>query len=194
VFAEIDMEAAYQQIPVDEATSRILAVNTVKGPFRVTRLPYGISLAPSAFQRIIDGLLAGLPGTIAYQDNIYIVAENTVQLRRRVYALLKILGDAGLKVNSDKCVWETTSLRVLGFRIDASGRHPLPERVEAIKSAPALKCKRELQSLLGLIGFYNCFVLRTRPPYSNHYTASWMGRRLGRGPPPMIMRSKQSRG
>ena len=29
--------------------------------------------------------------------------------------------------------------------------------MEAIKNAPAPKCKHELQSLLGLIGFYNCF-------------------------------------
>jgi len=157
VFAEIDMEEAYQQYPVDEETSRVLAVNTVKGLFRVTRLPYGVSRAPSAFQRVIDGLIAGLPGTIAYQDNIYIAADDSTQLRRRVYDLLFILGDAGLKVNTSKCVWEAKSIKVLGFRLDASGRRPLPERVEAIRNAPALTCKRELQSLLGFIGFYDCY-------------------------------------
>ena len=121
------------------------------------QLPYGVSRAPSAFQRVIDGLIAGLPGTIAYQDNIYIAADDSTQLRRRVYNLLFILGDAGLKVNTSKCVWEAKIIKVLGFRLDVSGRRPLPERVEAIRNAPAPTCKRELQSLLGFIGFYDCY-------------------------------------
>ena len=157
VFAEIDLEEAYQQCRVDDETSRVLAVNTVRGLFRVLRLPYGVSLAPSAFQRVIDGLTGGLEGVVAYQDNIYVTAQDTSQLRKRVYNLLKILGDAGLKVNAEKCRWEADCIEVLGFRFDADGRRPLPDRVDAIKRAPAPTCKKELQSLLGLIQFYSYF-------------------------------------
>ena len=157
-YAAIDLEDAYQQCPVDLETSRVLAVNTVRGLFRVVRMPFGISLAPSVFQRVIDGLFGGLQGTVAYQDNLYVTAETASQLRQRVYNLLRILGDAGLKVNTKKCVWEAKSIEVLGFRLDASGRRPLPQRVDAIKKAPAPTSKRELQSLLGFINFYDCFL------------------------------------
>jgi len=43
-------------------------------PFRVLRLPYGVSLAPSAFQRVIDGLAGGLDGAAANQYNICVTA------------------------------------------------------------------------------------------------------------------------
>jgi len=64
-YAAIDLEEAYQQCPTDDPTSRVFAVNTVKGLYRVVRMPYGISLAPSAFQRVIYGLVGGLRGTVA---------------------------------------------------------------------------------------------------------------------------------
>lgn len=157
VYAELDLEEAYQQIRCDEASSRILCVNTVKGLFKVVCLPFGIKLGPPIFQRVIDGLVGGLRGVVSYQDNIYIAAEDHIQLRERLFRVLKVLGDAGLKVNAKKCVWQAESLNVLGFRMDAEGIHPLEERVAAIKQAPSPTCKQELQSLLGLIGFYDCF-------------------------------------
>ncbi|KAG8195641.1 hypothetical protein JTE90_004977 [Oedothorax gibbosus] len=42
VFSKLDLSQAYLQLPVDDATSRLLTLNTHKGLFRVKRLPFGI--------------------------------------------------------------------------------------------------------------------------------------------------------
>jgi len=68
VFAEVDLEDAYTQLPVDNVTSRVLAVNTHRGLFRVTTLSFGIKLASSIFQRVVDGVIRGLEGVLAYQE------------------------------------------------------------------------------------------------------------------------------
>jgi len=156
-FAEVDLTAAYTQLPVDDDVSRILAVNTHRGLFRVTTLPFGIKLASAIFQRVVDGVIGGLPGTLAYQDNIFVAAPTCPILRSRLYKVLKALGDAGLCVNTEKCTWETESLEVLGFLLDKNGVRPVPSRVQAIKEAPAPKNLKELQQLLGLISFYSRF-------------------------------------
>ncbi|KAJ1526466.1 hypothetical protein ONE63_009599 [Megalurothrips usitatus] len=65
IFGEIDLEDAYTQIPVDEDTSRLLAVNTIKGLYRVTRVPFGVKVASAVFQRIIDSIVARIPDTLS---------------------------------------------------------------------------------------------------------------------------------
>ena len=156
-FAEIDLAEAYLQIPVDEETSKILTVNTVKGLHRVTRLPFGIEVASAIFQRIMDGLLGGVPGVVVYQDNIYIKSSSLPEHHQRLRDVLQILSDAGFKVNAQKCTWISTEIRVLGFRVSDQGVSPIEDRVSAIKDAPAPESLEQLQSILGLLSFYGRF-------------------------------------
>lgn len=66
IFSKIDFTQAYQQLHIDKATSEMLTINTIKGLYAVKRLPFGLSVSPSIFQRSMDTLLAGLPGVHAY--------------------------------------------------------------------------------------------------------------------------------
>ncbi|XP_064461520.1 uncharacterized protein K02A2.6-like, partial [Ornithodoros turicata] len=59
IFSKIDLQQAYQQLRVDDASSELLTVNTPRGLFRVTCLPFGVSISPLVFQKYIDSLLAG---------------------------------------------------------------------------------------------------------------------------------------
>ena len=156
-FAELDLAEAYTQIPVDEETAHLLAVNTVRGLHKVTRLPFGIKVAPGIFQRIMDGLLGGIPNVVVYQDNIYIKSESIEGHKASLSQVLKILSEAGFTVNAPKCTWIATELRVLGFRVSDKGVHPCEDKVQAIKLAPAPGDKDQLASLIGLISFYERF-------------------------------------
>jgi len=51
-------------------------INTHKGLFQYTRLPFGISSAPGIFHKEMDNLLAGIPGVIVYLDDILVTGEN----------------------------------------------------------------------------------------------------------------------
>ena len=56
-FSKLDMSQAYQQVEVDESSRQFTVINTHKGLFEYTRLPFGISSAPAVFQRVMEGLL-----------------------------------------------------------------------------------------------------------------------------------------
>ena len=49
-FSKLNLANAYQQIPLDEQSKKIVAINTHKGLFQYNRLPFGVSAAPSIFQ------------------------------------------------------------------------------------------------------------------------------------------------
>ena len=49
IFSKLDLAHAYQQIPLDEASKKLTVINTQKGLFQYTRLPFGVSAAPAIF-------------------------------------------------------------------------------------------------------------------------------------------------
>ena len=61
-FSKLDLSQAYQQLPLDEESKNYVVINTHKGLFQYTRLPFGISSAPGNFQRVIESVLQGIDG------------------------------------------------------------------------------------------------------------------------------------
>ena len=56
----------------------LLTVNTHLGLFKVNRLWFGVALAPTRFQRLIDGLLAAIESVVVLLDDI-LVSGRTVK-------------------------------------------------------------------------------------------------------------------
>lgn len=71
-FTKLDLSNAYQQVELEEQSKQFLVINTHMGLFQYNRMPFGVAAAPAIFQRIMDSLLQGIPGTIVYLDDILI--------------------------------------------------------------------------------------------------------------------------
>lgn len=147
------MTQAYQQLLVDETTAEKLTINTVQGLYKVCRLPFGVSVAPAVFQRIMDTVLAGMPQVAVYLDDILIASESIEENERMLSEVLSRLSKSGLTVEDGKREFFKESLEFLEHRIDASGIYPSKAKVVHQASAP--KNKKELQAFLGMINFYN---------------------------------------
>ena len=67
---------AYLQVPLEDDSKKYLVINTHKGLFRYTRLPYGVSSAPGIFQCLMENVLRDLPNVIVYLDDILVTGAN----------------------------------------------------------------------------------------------------------------------
>jgi len=158
VFTKLDLSQAYQQVPLDETSKKYVVINTHKGLFQFNRLPYGISSAPGIFQRVMDSLLADIPGVVVYMDDILVTGPTESDHLAALEEVLSRMEKAGLRLKKKKCQFMVPSVTYLGYIVDSEGLHPTPEKIRAITEVPSPRNVTELKSYLGLLSYYSRFL------------------------------------
>ena len=99
-FSKINLSHAYQQLVLDEESKQYVVISTQKGLFQYTRLPFGKSLAPGIFQRVMESILHDIPNVVVYIDDILITGASeeehleTLNLYLSVWRQLQIGANA----------------------------------------------------------------------------------------------------
>ena len=158
VFTVLDLSHAYLQLPVKEESQKLLTINTHKGLFAYTRLPYGIKSAPFAFQQAMDEILEGINNAMCYLDDVLLVSKSKEEAIKLLDRVLKRFKEKGVKVNFEKCKFLSSQVKYLGYEISESGISPTEKLLVAIKNAPEPRDVDQLRSYVGLLNFYGKFL------------------------------------
>lgn len=157
-YSKLDLSHAYQQVILDEDSKRYVTLNTHKGLFTVNRLPFGVASSPAIFQRIMEGLLQGIPRVAIYLDDILITGRNDQEHLHTLSEVLKRFMDGRMRLKREKCAFMQRKAEFLGHRVDSTGLRPLSNKVEALQKAPAPRNVTELKAYLGLLNYYHRFL------------------------------------
>ena len=157
-FTKIDLTHAYQQMSLEESSRELVTINTHRGLYMYTRLPFGVASAPAVFQKTMDTVLQGLPKVICYLDDILITGSSEQEHLENVEKVLQRLKEYNIRAKRAKCAFMEDSVEYLGHRIDATGLHTTSSKVEAITQAPRPRNVQELRSFLGLLHYYGKFL------------------------------------
>ena len=150
------MSQAYQQVELDESSRQFTIINTHKGLFEYTRLPFGISLVPAVFQQVMEGLLQDIPGVVVLIDDVLVTGKTNEDHLESLETVLKRMEEAGMLLK-EKCYFMTKSVSYLGYTIDEDGLHCTKEKLQAIQDVPSPKNVTQLKSYLGLLSYYGRF-------------------------------------
>ncbi|KAI4895675.1 hypothetical protein NFI96_020671 [Prochilodus magdalenae] len=157
-FSKLDMSHAYQQIVLDEGSRKYVTINTHKGLYTYSRLPFGVASSPAIFQRTMEGILQGIPNVAVYLDDILVSGPTEEEHLHNLKEVLQRLESSGLRLKRSKCTFLGKEVVFLGHKIDATGLHPVNEKVAAIKEAPEPRNVTELKAYLGLLNYYHRFL------------------------------------
>ncbi|CAM5150134.1 unnamed protein product [Natator depressus] len=139
------------------------AFTTHLGLYEFTVLPFGLRNALTTFQRLVDGLLVGLGEyAVAYLDDVAIFSDSWADHLEHLQKVLERIREAGLTVKAKKCQIGLNRVTYLGHQVGQGTISPLQAKVDAIQKWPVPKSKKQVQSFLGLAGYYRRFV----PQYS----------------------------
>ena len=159
-FSAFDMSAGFHQIPMKEECKKYTAFSTSQGHFEYNRMPFGLKNAPATFQRMMDRTFHGLIGIncFVYIDDIVIFGETINEHNKNLKIVLQQIQKLGLKLEPTKCEFLKPELEYLGHLITADGIKPNPVKIEAIKNFKKLENVKDVQSFLGLAGYYRKFI------------------------------------
>ncbi|XP_039618275.1 uncharacterized protein K02A2.6-like [Polypterus senegalus] len=157
-FSKIDLAQAYLQMEVEDSSKKYLTINTTKGLYQYNRLVFGVASAPAIWQKAIEQVLQGIPGTQCYLDDILVTGADDKEHLENLGKVLSRLADFGLRVNKNKCEFFKNSIEYCGHQIDKEGLHKCKNKIEAVLKAPKPQNVSQLWSFLGLVNYYHKFL------------------------------------
>ena len=157
LISKMDLLKGFFQLPLAEEAQNILAFSTPRGLFKYKVLPFGVKIAPTAFQRVMNGVLQGLKGVKCYIDDIVIFSDTWQEHLDSIRQVLQRFKDHNLVVNLDKSDFCQAEITYLGHRVGNGKIKPKEANALAISEMKAPTTVRGVRRLLGAIGFYRRF-------------------------------------
>ena len=159
-FSTLDLKSGYWQVELDDESREKTAFVTHSGLYEFLVLPFGLTNAPSTFERLMDIVLNRLTWKIAliYIDDIIVFSKSFDEHLHHLEIVFQRLREAGIKLKPSKCDFGKSEVNFLGHVITKDGVMPDPEKIRAVKEFPIPTSVRELRSFLGLAQYYKRFV------------------------------------
>ena len=159
-FSKLDFTSGYWQIAMDPSDVHKTAFTTRYGLFEWLVMPFGLTSAPSTFQRAMHALFHDLldQGVVVYLDDVLVYAETLEEHNALLEKVLQRLRQHKYYAAVDKCYFAQQEVAFLGHRLSGDGIQPLHDRLEAVREWPTPTTVQDGRSFLGLCSFYRKFI------------------------------------
>lgn len=159
-FCCLDLAQGYYQMPLSDESMEKTAFVTPDGQFEFVRVPFGLTNAPSMFQRLINNTLGELrhDKVLAYMDDILIPSNTIDDGLDLLNTVLQLFKNANLKLNLSKCNFFSTSIEYLGYEVSLDGIRPGKAKIESVIKFKIPKNVHEIRQFLGLSGYFRKFI------------------------------------
>jgi hypothetical protein len=154
VFSSLDLQSGYHQIRIADSDVPKTAFLTHCGLYEYLVLPFGLSNAPAAFQRVMNKIFHGLAYVVCYMDDLLVFSTSVSQHQRHLAQVLALLREHRFYAKLSKCSFFQSETRFLGHVVSAQGVHVNPDKVKVIQDWPEPTSATEVRSFLDLANFF----------------------------------------
>ena len=159
-FSTLDLMSGYWQCQLTPVAKEKTAFITFGGLYEFEVMPFGLSNAPSTFQRLMETTLRDLnwKSCLIYLDDVIVFSHTFEEYLYHLAQVFDRLREANLRLKPSKCSFGRQEVNYLGHVISANGILPDPSKIELVRNFPQPKTVRQVRSFLGLANYYRRFV------------------------------------
>ncbi|TFY52449.1 hypothetical protein EVJ58_g10011 [Rhodofomes roseus] len=160
VLTSLDALSGFTQLSVNEDDREKTAFRTHKGLYQFKRLPFGLRNGPSAFQRVMQGVLAPYLWLFAlvYIDDIVIYSKSWSEHISHLDKVLSSITASGITLSPPKCHFGYTSILLLGQKVSRLGFSTHQEKVRAVTELARPQRVSDLQTFLGMTVYFSSYI------------------------------------
>lgn len=156
----LDMTQAFHQIAIAKQDREKTAFSVGHHFYQFKRATMGFTNSPADLAKVLDKVFGDLiPRVYHYVDDFIVLSgtfEEHIELLREV---AKRLRDAQLTISRKKSLFAHKKITFLGYVLTEEGLTPNPERLRPIMEYKKPRTVKELQRLIGLLGWYRRFIM-----------------------------------
>ena len=138
IYSAMDMTSGYHHMELSAEAKPKSAFVTPVDKYEFNRCPFGLAQAPAYFQRLVNKVLAELPFTFGYLDDVLVYSPDVKTHLEHLRKVFQRLRGADLRLKMEKCNFLKVHIQYLGHLISGEGIEPLPEKLESIKQMQLL--------------------------------------------------------
>lgn len=158
IFTKLDLQAAFQQIPVHPDSITKTAVTTQFGLFEYLYTPFGLCGAAQTQQRLMDEIFRDLSFAFVYIDDFLIASKDLEEHKKHLDEIFRRMDENQLTLSFTKCEFARTKINFLGHEVSKEGIMPLQEKVKAISEYPKPATILSMKRFIGMANFYRKFL------------------------------------
>ncbi|GAB5053510.1 hypothetical protein PESHB5_00080 [Pediococcus parvulus] len=160
VFSKIDLRSGYYQLRIRDSDVPKTAFRTRYGHYEFLVMPFGLTNAPAVFMDLMNRIFRPYLDrfVVVFIDDILVYSRDETEHAEHLRLVLQILRDKQLYAKFSKCEFWLREVSFLGHVVSASGIRVDPSKISAILNWKPPRNITEVQSFLGLAGYYRRFV------------------------------------
>jgi hypothetical protein len=166
-FTKLDVCWGYNNVRIREGDEWKAAFHTNRGLFEPLVMYFGLTNSPATFQTMMNEIFQDLitEGVVSvYLDDILIFTNSLEEHRRITCLVLDRMREHKLYLRLEKCEFEKTKIEYLSIIISHNKVEMDPVKIAGVADWPMPSNKKEVQSFIGFVNFYQCFI----PGFSHH--------------------------
>lgn len=159
-FSSMDLMSGYWQVEMEPESREHTAFITYGGLYEFLVLPFGLTGAPSTYQRLMECVLRNLTYKICliYLDDILVYSRTFKDHLCHLRQVFDRLRHANLKLKPSKCKFACPQVKYLGHVVSPEGIAPDDDKISAVRDFPRPHNVKTVRSFLGLANYYRRFI------------------------------------
>jgi hypothetical protein len=156
VFSKIDLRSGYHQIKIRASDIPKTAFSTRYGLYEFLVMSFGLTNAPAYFMYLMNSVFMQEPDkfVVVFIDDILVYFKNEAEHTKHLHIVLQRLRDHQLYAKLSKYDLWLREIKFLGHTISQDGISVDPEKVQEVMNWKPPTTVRQIQSSLGLAGYY----------------------------------------